>query len=51
MATLRSSDGFVHAVVVETPEMRAFASRLRKGDRVELTFSTALAVASEEAGG
>lgn len=43
-------DGLTHSLVLE-PEMRDFARGLEPGDRVQVTYTEAVAVAVEESGG
>ncbi len=47
-ATIINADGLERTVTVETPEGQEFASKLNKGDKVEITFTEALAVVVEE---
>lgn len=47
-ATIIDAEGVQRTVTVETPEGRDFAAKLKKGDRVEVTFTEALAIVVEE---
>lgn len=47
-ATIIDPEGVQRTVTVETPEGREFASKLKKGDKVEVTFTEALAIVVEE---
>lgn len=47
-ATVINAEWIERTVTVETSEGREFASRLKKGDKVEVTFTEALAVVVEE---
>jgi hypothetical protein len=48
--TFTTPDGFTHSLVLE-PEMREFAMGLEPGDRVQVTYTEAVAVTVEEPGG
>ena len=48
IATIIDAEGVTREIFVETPEGRDFASNLKKGDRVEVTFTEALAIVVEE---
>lgn len=45
--TFTGDDGMVRTVAVEREDGRAFASRLRKGDRVLITYAEAIAISVE----
>ena len=45
--TFHGQDGMPRAIPVLTAEGRAFASKLRKGDRVEVTYEEAVAISVE----
>jgi Cu/Ag efflux protein CusF len=45
--TFKGEDGLTRAVPVMTSEGRAFASRLRRGDRVDVTWEEAVAISVE----
>ena len=45
--TFKGQDGLTRAVPVATPEGRDFASRLRPGDRVDVTWEEAVAISVE----
>ncbi|HZO08780.1 MAG TPA: hypothetical protein VFC77_05340 [Myxococcota bacterium] len=45
--TFTGQDGMPRAIPVMTPEGRAFASKLRRGDRVEVTYEEAVAISVE----
>jgi hypothetical protein len=45
--TFKGQDGLARAVPVATPEGREFASRLRPGDRVDVTWEEAVAISVE----
>ncbi len=45
--TFKGQDGLTRAVPVATPEGREFASRLRPGDRVDVTWEEAVAISVE----
>lgn len=45
--TFHGADGVVRTIDVRRPEMQTFISRLRKGDKVRVTFSEAVAVRVE----
>jgi hypothetical protein len=45
--TFKGTDGLTRAVPVATPEGRAFASKLRPGDQVEITYEEAVAISVE----
>ncbi len=47
-ATIINAEGLERTVTVETPEGQEFASKLNKGDKVEVTFTEALAIVVEE---
>src|SRR5262245_37560523 len=47
--TFKGQDGLTRAVPVATPEGRDFASRLRPGDRVDVTWEEAVAISVEPA--
>jgi len=47
-ATIIDAEGVQRVVTLETDEGRAFASKLSKGDKVEVTFTEALAIVVEE---
>jgi len=47
-ATIIDPEGVQRTVTVETPEGQEFASKLKKGDKVEVTFTEALAIVVEE---
>jgi translation elongation factor P/translation initiation factor 5A len=47
-ATIIDPEGVQRTVTVESPEGQEFASRLKKGDKVEVTFTEALAIVVEE---
>jgi hypothetical protein len=48
--TFTTPDGLTHSLVLE-PEMRDFAAGLEPGDRVQVTYTEAVAVLVEETGG
>lgn len=45
--TFKGDDGLVRTVAVEREDGRAFASRLRAGDRVVMTYAEAIAISVE----
>jgi len=45
--TFKGEDGLTRAVPVATPEGRAFASKLKPGDQVEITYEEAVAISVE----
>jgi len=45
--TFKGQDGLTRAIPVVTQEGRAFASRLRAGDRVDVTYEEAVAISVE----
>jgi hypothetical protein len=45
--TFRGEDGLTRAVPVVTPEGRAFASKLKPGDQVEISYEEAVAISVE----
>ena len=45
--TFTGQDGLKRAIPVMTPEGRAFASKLRPGDRVDVTYQEAIAISVE----
>ena len=47
-ATVIDAEGVERTITVETPEGQEFASELNKGDKVEITFTEALAIVVEE---
>jgi hypothetical protein len=49
--TFTTSDGLAHSVVVEDPAMQDFAMGLEAGDRVQVTYTEAVAIAVEETSG
>ncbi len=51
VARIEGKDGYVHSVLVQKPEMHAFASQLKAGDKVELAFTEAVAVGVDEVSG
>ena len=44
VVTFEDAAGVVHGVTVKKPEMQRFAETLKPGDKVEVTFSDALAI-------
>jgi Cu/Ag efflux protein CusF len=47
MVTFSRPDGLVRVMKIEDPKAQEFASKLKKGDQVEVTFTEALAVSVE----
>jgi len=47
--TFTGPDGMTRAIPPRTPEGQAFASKLRRGDRVEVTYEEAVAISVEPA--
>lgn len=50
LATFTTADGATHSIIVD-PAMRDFAEQLQPGDRVDVRYTTAIAVAVEETAG
>lgn len=42
--TFRRADGFVRVLAVESPEARAFISKLSRGDEVDVVYTEAIAI-------